>query len=220
MGYTSKQSLTRLRKYLILCETSSRHYLFREHPRMSIDQISVHVQHGTPSPAHRKKRALITLLFILATPAALLVFLYSALSTKLLPVGITVPPLVLRTGENVLAKFEGKKSTVLFFTVECPHCKNQLASFHALASEFSSRVNFIAVSLSKSEKTTGFLADNTFPFPIVQGNKNVLEDSWSIPGVPALFLIDENGILKYRRLGETKLEEDRKLLQRFVSNTL
>jgi hypothetical protein len=37
--------------------------------------------------------------------------------------------------------------------------------------------------------------------------------------VPALFLIDEQGILQHRRFGKTSLQEDEELTLRFLGKT-
>jgi hypothetical protein len=132
--------------------------------------------------------------------------------------GMRLPLLSLSTvsGTPFSFRYPGKKHILLFFTVECAHCLNEVSHYQFLYPTFKSEVHIIAVSLSNSMKTASFLSSNNTSFPTFLGQRIILDDSLQITDVPMLLYIDEQQIIRHTYSGERSLEEDRKLLSEFT----
>jgi hypothetical protein len=156
------------------------------------------LQHRRHPAVPPKRRALVALIIIFASVSGIPIFFYGASNTKLLDAGVATPPLLTCDGASALAKSRSSKSIVLFFSVVCTHCRNQLANLTRLFPKYASRIVFLTLSSSDQAQTRRFVSQNRFPFSIFQGNKDSIYNFQKIPGVPALFLIDENGSVKLR----------------------
>jgi peroxiredoxin len=132
--------------------------------------------------------------------------------------GLHLPLLSLSTtsGTPFYFSYPGKKHILIFFTVECAHCLNELSHYQLLYPSFKSEVPIIAISLSNSMKTTSFLSSNNTSFPTFLGQRKLLDDSLQITDVPTLLFIDDQQIIRHAYSGERLLEEDRKLLSEFT----
>jgi peroxiredoxin len=111
------------------------------------------------------------------------------------------------------------KQVVLIFTVECPHCQNELFNFEVLYRRYGKRVNFIAMSLSDKKKTTEYVQTKAYSFPVVLDEEKKAKAAYRVATVPVLFFIDEDGILYKRRSGEASLELDERLVLAFLNET-
>jgi hypothetical protein len=134
--------------------------------------------------------------------------------------GMRMPILSLSTvsGTPFSFRIPGKKQIILFFTVECAQCLNELSNYQLLYPTFKSEIHFIAVSLSNPVKTASYFSSVNSSFPIFLCQRKLLADSLQITDIPSLLFIDEQQRIIHFFSGDRLLEEDRKLLDEFIQD--
>ncbi|MGH2568308.1 MAG: TlpA family protein disulfide reductase [Bacteroidota bacterium] len=163
--------------------------------------------------------AAVGLVVTVSVPFALILLLHAE-TVEPLSIGQPAPSLQLFSlYDQTPISPAGNKKIILFFTVECPHCQNELLNFDALFRRYHKLMNFAAVSLSSSIKTKEFVRERGFPFPVAVDEEKTTKETYRFTSVPALFLIDKQGILRYRRFGKASLQVDEELVVAFLSGT-
>jgi peroxiredoxin len=172
-----------------------------------------------PLPTIKKKIAALSLLIVLVSSPIILIW-YSKKYNLEEPslIGMRIPSITVSTLSEARFSFDyrGKKHIILFFSIECPKCRNELSNFDSLYSQFKSRIDFFAISLSNLEETKMLVSLEKFLFPIFQGESDTLLDTLKINGTPVIFFVDEQQILRHRYLGDRSLKKDKQLLQEFI----
>ena len=104
-----------------------------------------------------------------------------------------------------LADLMGKPSVIVFWATWCPHCRNELPTIQKLYGDLGSKgVNFIGISLDTDTAAAKRLvnADKVaFPIAIVSPGCE-LARSYGITGIPTVFILDKDGIVKAMYAGE------------------
>lgn len=174
-------------------------------------------------PAKKKLLAFGGLGVAISLPVALLLLLRTEIIQMPLSVGQAVEsvqfPSLHERAPITIGGASAAKQAVLFFTVECPHCQRELLNFEELFRRYQKLINFVAVSLSDPTKTQNFMRDRAFSFPVVIDENRKGKERFRVMSVPALYLIDEHGILRQRRFGETSQQADEQLILTFLNET-
>lgn len=171
------------------------------------------------SPIRRKLIALSCLIAIFASlVVAVLIF---GLDEKPLPIGQPVPrlnlPVLNDEAPAILGTRNGVKQIILFFTIDCPYCQRELLNFEVLFRRYRELADFLAVTLSDPKETLDFLLSRGFTFPTVYDKEEKVRKKYRISVVPALFLIDEQGILRDRRFSAASLDSDEQWVLGFLN---
>jgi peroxiredoxin len=167
----------------------------------------------------QKKIFVLALLVALISSPLLLVRMVQSRHNENHPIlGMHIPTLTVSTikGTTFTLTQRGKKNILLFFSVECPHCINELLIFDSLYKQFGHTINIIAISMSNPNKTDALLASMAYPFPIFQSADSALQDSLKIFELPAILYTDEQQILRHFYFGERTMTEERMLLLKFA----
>ena len=134
--------------------------------------------------------------------AALLVFSNSSTAVE---IGELAPGFELRTmdGELVrLADYRGKKAVYLvFWNTWCSYCIKKAPRYTKLKEKFGDRVEIIAVNTTWSdsiEEIEQFQQRFAVNYPIAMDNGETLTDRYAVSAVPTEFIIDINGVIRYR----------------------
>jgi len=96
----------------------------------------------------------------------------------------------------------GKKTLVVFFRHDCPHCTNELSRLdRACQQPLEGTLDCVAVSFSQEVETRAWAATNGLGLKIALVRdpgftKRYID--W-LMAVPLVFLIDEEGIIRYKR---------------------
>ena len=156
--------------------------------------------------SNRRRIALASLVVIVAGAAGSFFFLYNYfLPDSIAEVDQALPILTLQDmgGQSVnIDSYRGKPLLVSFIEVNCHHCRNQLSVLEKLHHEISDEnLTFLAISTSSVEKMAVFFQQHPISFPVwIDANRNLYK-KLGIFNVPALFFIDETGILRYKAVG-------------------
>ena len=105
------------------------------------------------------------------------------------------------------------KATLLHFWVHwCPHCRSDAPQIQALYDQYKEDPNVQVITINldqEKEKVLSTIAKSAMTYPVVmdldpasQVSKNgSIHELYQINGFPATFLIDGEGIIRYKRSG-------------------
>src|SRR5208283_3625751 len=104
-----------------------------------------------------------------------------------------------------LSAFKGKVVLVNFWATWCGPCKAEMPSLNNLYLEFKNKgLAVLAISVDPTEKPVlSFIAEKKLALPVLMDkDKEVYFDSYAVMGLPTTFIIDENGIIIEKIMGE------------------
>ena len=98
--------------------------------------------------------------------------------------------------------YRGKPLLASFIEVNCHHCQNQLSVLEKFRSEIpDENLTLLAISTSSVEKTAVFFQEHPISFPVWIDTSRNLYKKLGVFNVPALFFLDETGVLRYKAVG-------------------
>jgi peroxiredoxin len=123
----------------------------------------------------------------------------------------------LRGEKVVLAALRGKVVLVNFWATDCVVCVKEMpamaALYRALAPQGMEAV-FVAMPHDRPDRVLAYVRQNDLPFKValdVQGD--VLRAFGDVPGTPATFVIDKQGRIVRRILGEPDFDQLRRYIE-------
>ena len=108
--------------------------------------------------------------------------------------------------------FRGRPLLATFIQVDCGHCHDQLAVLEKLREEFDDNLGVVVISTDIPTEAVGFFRDILVSFPVWVDSRRGLYKKLGAINVPALFLLDADGILRHRAVGYQSFQDTRKLL--------
>ncbi len=102
--------------------------------------------------------------------------------------------------------YVGQKPTmILFWSALCPHCQRELPRVQAYLDKNPGKMNVISVTRFTNDdhktRTHGFVKEKNIRFPVLVDD-GVVNDKYSVSGIPAWVLVDTNGNISYAATGE------------------
>ncbi len=117
-------------------------------------------------------------------------------------------------GETVtLSQFKGKPVVLNFFATWCPACKGEIPGFVNIYNRYKDKgLVMLGISLDTNPRDAlpPFIKENGIPYPIVIGNREVMEKYGGIQSIPTTFFVDKTGQITNVHIGyldENALEE-------------
>ena len=156
--------------------------------------------------SNRRRIALLSLLFIvIGATGGLFAFYNYFLPDSVAEVGQALPILTLQDmgGQSVdLDSHHGKPLLTSFIEVNCYHCRDQLSVLEILRGEIpEENLIILAISTSSVKKTAVFFQEHPISFPVwIDANRNLYK-KLGVFNIPALFFLDETGVLRYKAVG-------------------
>jgi thiol-disulfide isomerase/thioredoxin len=119
--------------------------------------------------------------------------------SALIPPGRPSPPLVARTmdGEVWRAQLGGEVTIVEFSATWCPHCRSSMAAYRTLLA--ARRVRVIVVDVDEDPQV---IQEYFARHPLPSGVKLLVDleerarRTWGVTQFPAVFLVDQRGIIR------------------------
>ncbi|MFA6542151.1 MAG: redoxin domain-containing protein [Bacteroidota bacterium] len=179
-----------------------------------MDNVSADTKHS------RIRASLILLLLIVVIPGGTYLYIEKKWIIDPLPLGNTIPSVVLSTVNGVNVRTDSlisMKTVFVFFSISCPHCKRELMYLDSLHSIFKNDIEIIAVSLSSRPETIQFADELKLPFPVYLDTGNEAKLRFRVMPVPALFYFTRHKRLIKYQAGEQRRESLHTTFQQFSS---
>ena len=99
--------------------------------------------------------------------------------------------------------FKGKVLLINFWATWCPPCRREIPSLIKLQEEFGpDKFAVIGISEDTGKKpVVRFIEKNSINYPVAMSTKKVKRDFGGVTGIPANFLVDQDGIILKRYWG-------------------
>ena len=155
---------------------------------------------------NRRKIALASLIVIVIGAAGSLFAFYNYfLPESVAEIDQALPILTLQDidGQSVnIDSYRGKPLLASFIKVNCHHCQNQLSVLEKLHRDIPDKnLTVLAISTSSVEKTAVFFRQHPISFPVwIDASRNLYK-KLGVFNIPALFFLDETGVLRYKAVG-------------------
>jgi peroxiredoxin len=124
-------------------------------------------------------------------------------------------------GVTELDALRGKPTAVVFWLNTCPHCQNEMPRIEAAWPEIAAYGNMLTVGLQNPdveasppyETTRSFVDAAGLTLPTIEYDPRQAVEDWGLEGVPAIFVLDRDHIVRAVYLGEGHLAEVQEALQ-------
>ncbi|GMQ86892.1 MAG: TlpA disulfide reductase family protein [Gammaproteobacteria bacterium] len=104
-----------------------------------------------------------------------------------------------------LSDFRGKVVLLNFWATWCPPCRKEMPSMQQLYQAYKDKgLEIVAVSVDTTSpgEVRAFVEELGLTFPVLHDRDSLVSRLYSNPGVPSSYLIDPQGKVAYRVLGE------------------
>ncbi|MDD2764492.1 MAG: TlpA disulfide reductase family protein [Opitutaceae bacterium] len=116
-------------------------------------------------------------------------------------------------------QFKGKVVVVDFWATWCGPCRSEIPGYVALQQKYA-KAGLAIVGVSLDQGGAGvvkkFMADEKITYQVVMGDDRVVDAFGGVAAVPTTFVIDRNGIIRFRKVGAMPAGEFEAVLQRFL----
>ena len=114
-----------------------------------------------------------------------------------------------------LKQLRGKVVFLDFFTTWCPPCKREFPYLQKLYQEYNKKgLEIVGINIEKNPTNLkNFLKEHKITFTVLLGGNSEVPKLYKVRGIPASFIIDKKGIIRYEHVGfgpglEKILEEE------------
>ena len=108
-------------------------------------------------------------------------------------------------GSNVtLSSFKGKNVLLVFGATWCPYCVAEVEDMNAFFDKHQDKdVKLLDIDINESaDKVANFAKKHNIKYTVLLDAQGEVAKKYEVLGIPAVFLIDENGIIKYSGTGK------------------
>ncbi len=121
--------------------------------------------------------------------------------------GGPTPPLVLKDLDGRpydLAQARGKAVLINFWATWCPPCRDELPTLQQLRESLRGRpLDIVTVNVAEGEsRVKRFAAELPLSLPVLLDRDAEAQHAWKVRGLPATFIVDAAGTIRYWYLGE------------------
>ena len=112
--------------------------------------------------------------------------------------------------EHSLAAYRGKVVIVNFWAVWCLPCRKEMPSMQRAWEQVRDQdVVLLAVNWGDNLKSIGQFRDSLPPmdFPLLVGGDEAMTQAWSVRGLPTTYVINTEGLMVYKLVGETEWDK-------------
>lgn len=122
--------------------------------------------------------------------------------------------------EHRLEQYAGRVLVVNFWASWCAPCRAELPSMNRAAKQMRSLpVAWLAINVGEDRQAvTSFTADFPIDFTVLLDADGTTSQRWRVTGMPTTLIIDRNGFIVHRILGQREWDDEKHL--RMVSELL
>lgn len=100
-----------------------------------------------------------------------------------------------------LQDYRGRPLLIHFWASWCPICRLEYGSIAAIAEDHP--VISISIDQTPPEQLRAYLAEQDIRYPVIHDPAGNLADAWGVRGVPASFIVDGQGEIRFAEVGYT-----------------
>jgi thiol-disulfide isomerase/thioredoxin len=115
-----------------------------------------------------------------------------------------------------LADLRGKVIVLDFWATWCQPCRVELPVLEKLRAEFAESARFYGVDAEDPTAVKAFVASNRYEMPVLVDSGREVNHRYGVSGIPTLFVIDRDGVIRQRLLGTRSEEALRAAIQSVV----
>ncbi len=150
-------------------------------------------------------------LIALALALGVLIAACGSSQSSLPKVGQPAPDLALTMLDGSQAKlsdFRGKVVLLNFWATYCQPCRDEMPDLEVVYKEVAERGGVVLAVDQKEDAATvqRFLAEFAITFPIALDDQGAAGIIYGLTGIPETFVIDKDGILRYKKIGQVSKE--------------
>ena len=144
-------------------------------------------------------------------------------SRESLPIEKKIPEISLKNEKGTMVNLMNvppTKKLLLFFKPKCAACRMELSNLQYISKKYSrEKIKIFVISEAGEEETKRLLETYRINFPMLMDADKSLKKIFKFHSTPALFLIDENNIIKYGRVGYKTLSFDEMVIREFLQSS-
>lgn len=108
-----------------------------------------------------------------------------------------------------LADYRGKVVIVNFWSVWCRPCRKEMPSMQRAWQQLQDRgVMMVALNYGDTpENVAAFFSNLHVDFPVLLGGDQAMVDNWDVKGLPTTYVVDPQGRLAYKLVGEREWDD-------------
>jgi thiol-disulfide isomerase/thioredoxin len=91
---------------------------------------------------------------------------------------------------------------VHFWATWCPVCRAEQSSIETLAKDFPNTVT-IAMQSGDQAAVDKFMREQSLSFPVINDTDGLISQAWGVHAVPASFIVDASGQIRFVEIGYT-----------------
>ncbi len=108
-----------------------------------------------------------------------------------------------------LANQQGKVVLISFWATWCSPCQKELPHLQNIYNQYRDKgVIVLAISIERKETVQYLVESSGYTFPVLFADKNT-QLAYKVQGIPAIYLIDRNGVIQFHRTGYTRGDESK-----------
>jgi len=100
-----------------------------------------------------------------------------------------------------LADWRGRPVLVYFWATWCPVCKILQGSIDSLAGDY--RVISVALQSGSPSEVAKYLQEHALRVPVINDPDGAIAARWGVRATPTLFVLDGDGLIRFREIGLT-----------------
>jgi thiol-disulfide isomerase/thioredoxin len=118
-----------------------------------------------------------------------------------------------------LSSLRGQVVIIDFWRLECPQCFHSMPYYEQVYNRYEGKgLRVLSVHSPETlfeQNTTNvvnFIHDHNIKYPVIIDADNALKRAYSVPATPTFILIDRQGRIRYRHIGEGRYEQIEKAI--------
>lgn len=109
-----------------------------------------------------------------------------------------------------LSELRPNPVVLVFWSTQCPYCREELALMQAVYEEKAKEgLAVVAIAAGQEQSTVQlFIDDVGYTFAVALDSKGMVSTDYRVERIPATFLIDSEGVIRFIKIGAFSSEEE------------